>query len=193
MEQKEKHHSIASVLGDISLTVFAVGIVGITFMGVSGLTPKNSQRVADTSSTVLGVSTKYKMLSFFPENVANVPFVTKSTLSGNTTLDGQVKITLTFTPLQASTYELPLLTIKNASQEYKKVSMSPEFSLDNSFTSISLTFAGQTTEIISVLGVVTPLDLVVPPNSSSPLSLTIQPRVQLATPVTLSLDFTELP
>jgi len=193
MAQKEKQHNIASVLGDISLSVLAVGIVGITFMGISGLTPRVGQLVSENSSSVLGVSIEQQSLSFFPGSVKKLPFVTDLTLSGSTALNGEIKVNIVFAPLQASTYELPLLTIKNSSLEYKKVSMNPNFSLENSYTSISMTFAGQTTEIIDVQGVVTPLDLVVPPNSSSAISLTIKPSTRLATPVTLSLDFTELP
>ena len=193
MAQKEKQHNIVSVLGDISMTVLAVGIAGLIFVGVSGLTPRIGQKISENSPSILGVSTKQQALSFFPESVKNLPFVTELVLSGSTTLNGGIKAKIVFAPLQASTYELPLLTIKNNSLEYKKVSMNPNFSLENSYTSISLTFAGQTTEIIDVQGGVTPLDLVVPPNSSSSISLTMKPSTRLATPVTLTIDFTEHP
>lgn len=192
MAQKEKSRKIGGVVGDLALTVIAVGIVGLTYTSVSGLTPRLGGTQATKDSNVLGVSTKEQQLGYFPVNASTLPFLQDYTLTGNTDLSGDASITLKFLPLEASTYDFTVVTIKNTSLEYKKLRLDPTYSLNGSYTSIKLTYAGQTTEIIGTDGMVTPLDLVIPPTSSSDLALTVQPVAKLATPATLILGFTEV-
>lgn len=191
MAQKEKLTKVPTYFGDIALTAIAVSIVSLTFFGVSGLTPKKN--ISGTSASVLGVSTRQRALTYFPAQTIQLPFVNNYSLSGNTSLDGNAVITITYNPLEASTYEFSAVTFKNSSLEYKKLQLNPIYSLDGSYTQISITYAGQKTEIISVDGVMNPLELVVPPSSSTELLITVQPTVRLVTPVTLSLVFTEVP
>ena len=192
MAQKEKSLNAVGILGDMALTVVAVAVVGITFMGVSGLTPKTTKTLTEKEQAVLGVSTKQQEVSYFPISTETLPFVKNSTISGSTDLSGNAAVTIHFNPLEASTYEFKTVTIKNTSLEYKKIQLTPSFSLEGSYTSIKMTYAGQITEIVSTNGTTTALDLIVPPSSASDFSLTVQPTTKLATPVTLTLDFTEI-
>jgi len=190
MAQNEKQLKPATVFTDMGLTLVAVAVVAVTFWGVSGLTPRLYQK--DTSE-VLGVSTRKEALSFFPANVSQLPFISNLTISDTTGMTNNSTALITFKPLEATTYRFDLLTIRNTSVDYKKIQLTPSFSLGNSYTTISIIFAGKETEIVSGQGTITPLDLGLPPNSSSGFELVVQPTSPLATPVTLTLSFTELP
>ncbi|MFZ6021994.1 MAG: hypothetical protein ACOYT9_00810 [Patescibacteria group bacterium] len=192
MAQNEKSPNAPHIFGDLALTAVAVSVVALTYFGVAGLTPKSTQQIA-LNNNVLGVTTKQKVLNYFPATTTNLAFISNYTLSGNTTMSGDASLVISFSPLEATNYSFTALTIKNTSSEYRKVQLTPTFSLDGSYTSIQVTYAGATTEIITPQGVVNPIDLVVPPSSATDISLTLQPTIRLATPVSLTLDFTEAP
>lgn len=192
MAQNEKSREAPHIFGDLVLTAVAVSVVALTYFGVAGLTPKAAQQIA-SNSNVLGVSTKQKVLNYFPASTSNLSFVRNYTLSGNTTMSGDASLSITFAPLEAAAYSFTALTIKNTSQEFRKIQLTPNYSLNGSYTSIQVTYAGATTEIVTPQGTVNPLDLVVPPSSATDIALSLQPTTRLATPVTLTLDFTEIP
>ena len=191
MEKKEHIHNIASVAGDFLLSIVAVGILGITFVSVSGLTPKaNPQMASNPNQAVLGTTTKTNRLSYFPAQTRDLPFIQSYNLTESTS-DGEKTIKIGFGSLEASSYTFTVVTIKNTSADFAKVQLTPSYSLDGSYTTISVTYAGQKNEIISATGLVTPLDLVIPPNSTSDVAITLEPTTKLVTPVSLTLGFTE--
>lgn len=193
MAQNEKFHNISRLFGDMALTAVAVAIVAITYYGVSGLTPKSSLLTASNDQSVLGVSTKQRSLTYFPQNTNGLAYIKDFSLAGNTGLEGNAVVTINFHPLEASTYEFTVVTIKNSSQDFKKVQLTPAYSLEGSYTTISVVYAGLTSEILSAEGVVSPMDLSIPPAGATDIAIKVQPTTKLATPVTLSLDFTEVP
>ncbi|MCC7304503.1 hypothetical protein IT418_03795 [bacterium] len=192
MAQNEKSPKVDSIVKDFFLTVVAVGIVGLTFVSISGLTPRTQTITASNDTAVLGVSTKQQLIRYFPINAATLPFLQDYTMSDVSGVSADTDITMRFTPLEATTYDFTAVTIKNSSNDYKKLRLNPSYSLEGSYTSIKLTYAGQTTEIVSTNGLLTPLDLEIPPSSASELVVTIQPVARLMTPVTLVLGFTEV-
>jgi len=188
MAQNEKQPNLQRILGDFGLTALAVSIVAVTFLGLSGLTPRIEQA---NDANVLGVSTKEQLVAYYPESAANLPFVSDITLTTATDLSGNAKATVQLKPLEATTYEVPLLKLKNTSATFKKVRVVPSFSLQSSFTTISIRYSGKMTEIVSTTGELFPLDLVLSPNTTAALEVIIQPTAALATPTTLTLTFTE--
>ncbi len=183
--------NVHSAIGDMALTVVAVGIVGLTYLSVSGLTPRNSSTLATKETAVLGVSTKMQQVSYFPADTSKLAFVQNFTLSGSTDLSGDATATIQLTPLESSTYSLPIASVKNDSIEFKKLTVVPTYSLPGSYTSISLVYDGKETEIVNNIGTVSPVEIVLSPSSISDISLVVRPTTKLATPVTITLDFTE--
>lgn len=191
MAQKERQTNKSGFIADMGLTAVAVLVVGVTFFGVSGLTPR--QQNGANSTNVLGVNTSQRTITYKPEDLSRSLFISDFTITDSTRVTGDSRATISFNPLEATTYRFALLSIRNTTSDYKKVRLTPTFSLNGSYTSILLVFAGQTTEIVSSQGVVSPLDLVLPPNSSSATELVVQPVSPLAMPTSLTLSFTELP
>ncbi|WKZ23717.1 MAG: hypothetical protein QY312_03055 [Candidatus Dojkabacteria bacterium] len=191
MARNENSPNVLRLLGDVFLTVFAVAIVGVTFYGVSALTPQQKATTAENDSPVLGVSTKEQQLQYFPANTSAVPIVQEFSISGDTSLSGNATLTLSLTPLLATRYSFTVTTVKNTSFEYKKIRVTPSYSLTGNFVSITLVYAGQETALVSTDGTIQSLDLVFPPSSASDVSLILQPATTIAAPSTLTLDFAE--
>jgi hypothetical protein len=192
MAQNERQASVSNFFADLGLTVVAVGIVALTFFGVSGLTPRLLTRLNSTDN-VLGVTSKQQAILYRPIDLSSTPYIKDFTLSSSADLSENARAVISFNSLKETSHQFEALSIRNQSTDYRKVRLTPSFSLSGSYTSILLVFAGQTTEIVSPEGTISPLDLILPPNSSSVVELIVQPVSQLAMPTSLTLTFTELP
>ncbi len=194
MERKQEKRSVTALVGDALLTVLSVSILGLTFYGLSALTPKSAVQIAQNNSNVLGAkSDNVGTLTYFPQSLAKVPYITASSFAGTTDFSGQATADIQFSTLEPSTYEFTVTTIKNTSLTDKKVMLTPTYSIEGSYTKISVLYEGQKMEIISAEGVISPVEMVVSANSIVPVTIILEPTTKLQVQPTLTLVFTEKP
>ncbi len=187
--------NVSKLVGDTALTVFAFAILGITFYGVSAMTPRtNNAIVSQNNTAVLGAkSTNTSSLSFFPQSMASLPYVQKSTFSSNAQFSGSATSVITLTALTTTAYTITPVSIKNTGTELKTVIVTPEYSVEGSYSTISLQYEGHSLIMIDQKGTVTPAEIIIDPNTITPITVTVEPTTTLQVPPTLTLSFTEKP
>lgn len=188
MAKSINNNSPIHMVSDLILAMFAVAIVGGTFIGLNTLSPilRNEKEV----SAVLGAQSTEEQLLFFPA-ISTAPFINESQLSIDTSKDSGASLAISFNQLEKTTYEFSIITIKNNSGEYKTIQIVPQYSLFNSFITISLVTADTSTVLLDAQGQVFPIDYVISPNTSITLKLFVQPAEKIATPTKFMLGFTQ--
>lgn len=189
MQKKIDHNSPLYFLSDLLLAAFAVMIVAGTYFGLSKLTPQLSSK--DRVASVLGANSEAEEVSFIP-SAEQLPFISSRTTELSTTKPNTATTTIKFSPLEKTSYSFAVITAKNKSTRYKTVQVNPEFSLPNSYTTISINYLGETRVLVDSSGQVYPLDLSLQPNTAVTLRLIVEPTTAIATTTTLRLVFTEL-
>lgn len=195
METKQAKRNTLHLVGDAAMTVFSIAILAITFYGVSAMTPQPASSItAQKNSSVLGEkSSNAAALTFFPQPLGSLQYVQNSSFESNVQLTNNATSTISFTALAASTYTLSPLSIKNTGTTSKVVVITPTYSVDGSYTTISLNYDGQLLVLVDAKGTVTPAEIVVDPNTLVPVTIVVQPTTPLQVPPTLTLGFTEKP
>lgn len=190
---KKPNLSFPKIIGDLALASVAVSIIAVTYIGLQRLTPQSATYInAQKNSNVLGANTSQKHLQYIPTN--NAPaFISESSFETGINSGGVSIATFKLKSLENIPYEFTPLTLKNSSNTFSKVRISPEFSVQGSYASIEIIYDGLTFEMISSTGTVNPVEISVPGQSTTSLMLRITPIVRLAAPSTLTMDFTEVP
>jgi hypothetical protein len=188
MHKNIETHSSAHILSDFMLSSFAVLLIAGTYFGLNSLTPVAQKQ--DGGASVLGASTTQESVSFLPLD-ENSPFVAKYENRITTGVEGSAELTLSLKSLENSTYEVSVLRVQNNSDKFQTVQIVPEFSLPESYATISLEQGDLSSVLIDDKGGVFPLDISVQPRSLITITVRIRPTTPISTPTKLRLLFTQ--